>query len=181
MSKETYPASPLEPLPCKCLVYYSPDEISVRGDICLKFLQGGFCLPSRVGNFFLWPCEPGFFSGDPNTDFIPSTSSHVPLATNPFQTHFCSSEVQGEGEIYSLKLYPTSSVFIFPLPLQANFGRPQQIPDDRAKWKFDSALLIVSLQPKTIPTRGWFSPFPPRILTENPKEKSSLGLPPICW
>lgn len=174
INKETYPASPLEPLPCKCLFYCSPDEISVLGDFCLKFLQGGFCLPSRVGFFFfflsLW--TEGIFLGHPNTDFI--LPHLIPLATNPFQNHFCS-------EIYSLKLHPTSSIFISPLPLQANFGRPQQIPDDRAKWNFDSAPLIVSLQSQTIPTRGGFFSFSPRILIENHNEKPSLGLPPICW
>lgn len=98
------------------------------------------------------------------------TSSPVPLATNPFQIHFCSSEVQGEGEIHSLKLYPTSSIFIFPLPLQANFGRPQQIPDTEQN---ESLTLPCWLSPqsKTIPTRGDFSPFSPRILIENHNEK----------
>lgn len=126
--------------------------------------------------FFSVPVNRGFYREIPAP-----TPSHVPLATNPSQIHFCSSEVQGEGEIYSLKLYPTSSIFIFPLPLQASFGSPQQIPADRAKWKFDSALLIASLQSKTIPTRGGFFPFAPRILIENHNEKSSLGLPSIFW
>lgn len=88
MSKETYPASPLEPLPCKCLFYYSPDEISVRGDICLKFLQGGFCLPSRVGFFFFLALWTGVFFGRSQhrlhpLHIIPRPLGHKPLS-NPF-------------------------------------------------------------------------------------------------
>lgn len=141
------------------------------------FSGGPFARPARVpasgwggGVGVGRPRPPARF---PHT-FLPSLCTTSPRTQDPSLKPIFPAAARFKGkpsretDLFAKTLHNQLSIIFFSfLPLQANFGRPQQIPDDRAKWKFDSALFIVPSQSKatTIYMReGGFPPLPPRIL-----------------
>lgn len=100
--------------------------------------------------------------------FLPSLCTTSPRTQDPSLKPIFPAAARFKGkpsretDLFAKTLHNQLSIIFFSfLPLQANFGRPQQIPDDRAKWKFDSALFIVPSQSKATTIYMREGGFPP--------------------